>query len=135
MEGAKGKTANAARVALPSAGRYVERMLVEATTETFDGLLGQAAHDLVVLYFCGPNCPNCEVFAKDAPELIGALPADVRVIKINAYEHTEVAQRYGLYGVPAFVLVRDGKRLGMMRQYYGREYWETVISEQRAATQ
>jgi hypothetical protein len=26
-------------------------------------------------------------------------------------------------------LFRDGKKLGMMRQYYGRDYWSAVIAE------
>ncbi len=103
-----------------------------ATPDTFDQLVG-AAPELVVVYFWGPQCPNCEVFARDLPELLTDLPAGVRVVKVNAYEHPELARRFALFGIPSFVLFKAGKKLGMMRQYYGREYWKTVIAERAAA--
>jgi len=105
--------------------------LEAASPETFDELVSRPG-PLVVAYFWGPDCPNCEIFARDLPELLPALPAGVRVVKVNAYEHTELARRFGLAGIPAFVLFKDGKKLGMMRQYYGREYWTTVLQEQAA---
>ena len=97
-----------------------------------DALVRGAGSNLVVVYFWGPDCPNCEVFARDLPDLLEGLPAGVQVMKINAYEHPEIATRFGLFGIPAFVLFRGGRKLGMMRQYYGREYWQTVVAEQRA---
>lgn len=103
-----------------------------ATPENFDGLITQPG--LVVAYFWGHDCPNCEIFARDFPELLQGLPAGVKVVKINAYDHPDLAQRFGLFGIPAFILFRDGKKLGMMRQYYGREYWSTVIAENAQAT-
>lgn len=103
--------------------------LEHATPETFDELISRAG-PLVVTYFWGPECPNCEIFARELPELLPALPAGVRVVKVNAYEYPELARRFGIAGIPAFVLFKDGKKLGMMRQYYGREYWTTVVQEQ-----
>ena len=100
-----------------------------ATPDSFDQLI--ATQDvLVVVYFWGPDCPNCEIFARDLPGLLEELPQDVRVVKVNAYEHTELARRFALFGIPAFVLFKNGKKLGMMRQYNGREFWKTVIIEQ-----
>lgn len=105
-----------------------------ATPETFDELI--AAQDaLVVLYFWGPDCPNCEVFARDLPELLTQIPSDgVRLVKVNAYEHPELARRYAIFGIPSFVLYKGGKKLGMMRQYNGREYWTSVVTEQAQAS-
>ena len=104
--------------------------VLDATPETFDAALQAPDDTLVVVYFWGPECPNCEVFARDLPGLLPELPATVRLIKVNAYEHTGLAQRFALFGIPGFVLFRAGKKLGMMRQYYGREYWKRVIVEQ-----
>ncbi|MBL8915917.1 MAG: thioredoxin family protein [Archangium sp.] len=98
------------------------------TPENFDSLIAERG-SLHVVYFWGPDCPNCEVFARDLPELIGGLPAKTGVIKVNAYEHTELARRFAIAGIPAFVLFKDGRKLGMMRQYYGREYWSQVVKE------
>jgi thioredoxin-like negative regulator of GroEL len=102
-----------------------------ATPETFDALVTDVPEDLVVVYFWGPQCPNCEIFARDLPELLNDLPQEgIQLVKVNAYEHTELARRFGLFGIPGFVLFRRGKKLGMMRQYHGREYWTQVITEQ-----
>lgn len=108
------------------------KVTVEAATpETFEAVLQAPEDTLVVVYFWGPNCPNCEIFARDLPGLLEELPSEgLRIVKVNAYEHTELAQRFALFGIPGFVLFRGGKKLGMMRQYYGREYWKKVITEQ-----
>lgn len=106
--------------------------LVVGTPENLDGFIAAGADQLVVLYFWGPECPNCEVFARDLPELLEALPANVTVVKTNAYEHPELARRFALFGIPAFILFKGGRKLGMMRQYYGREYWQAVIDEKAA---
>lgn len=107
--------------------------LVEGLPENLDALIAAPANQLVVLYFWGPQCPNCEVFARDLPELLSALPKNVTVVKTNAYEHPELARRFALFGIPGFVLFKGGMKLGMMRQYYGREYWQAVINEKAAS--
>jgi thiol-disulfide isomerase/thioredoxin len=101
-----------------------------ATPETFAGLIDSSDGSLVVTYFWGPECPNCEIFARDLPELLEQVPDGVRVVKVNAYEFPELARRYALFGIPGFVLFKGGVKLGMMRQYHGREYWRRVIEEQ-----
>lgn len=103
--------------------------LVIGTPENLDREIAAPPGHLVVLYFWGPNCPNCEVFARDLPELLEALPPAVTVVKTDAYAHPELARRFALAGIPAFVLFKDGVKLGMMRQYYGRDYWQAVIDE------
>lgn len=106
-------------------------ILIEtATPETFDELIA-APDALVVVYFWGPECPNCEIFARDLPELLREVPqTGVRLVKANAYEYPELARRFALFGIPGFVLFKNGKKLGMMRQYNGREFWRTVVTEQ-----
>ncbi len=106
--------------------------LEHATPDTFDALTQRSDDALVVTYFWGPDCPNCEVFAADLPALLEDLPPGVRVIKTNAYEYPELARRFGIFGIPCFVLFKRGRKLGMMREYHGREYWKAVIREQAA---
>ncbi len=103
------------------------------TPENFDQLVDRHGA-LIVVYFWGPDCPNCEVFARDLPALLAEVPTGVRVIKANAYEHPELARRFGIAGIPAFVLFKGGRKLGMMRQYHGREYWQRVVAEQAGAS-
>jgi thioredoxin 1 len=107
-----------------------QHAIVDAGPEDFDRLVFDARGVLVIVDFWGPGCPNCEVFARDAPALLATLPTDkVRVVKVNAYEHPELARRFALFGIPTFLLVKDGKRLGKMSEYYGRDYFLGVIRD------
>jgi thioredoxin 1 len=102
----------------------------EANTETFDTLVLEPRDELVVVDFWGPGCPNCDLYAAAEPALLSELEgAPLRVVKVNAYEHEELARRFGLFGVPTFLLFWNGKRLGKMSQYYGKEYWLGVIRD------
>jgi thioredoxin 1 len=102
----------------------------EANTETFDVLVLEPRGELVVVDFWGPGCPNCDIYAEAEPALLSELEdVPLRVVKVNAYEHEELARRFGLFGIPTFLLFRDGKLLGKMSQYYGKEYWLGVIRD------
>jgi thioredoxin-like negative regulator of GroEL len=112
--------------------------ITDATPETFDALVAHESGELVVVDFWGPQCPNCEAFATAAPSLLESLgDAPVRLVKVNAYRHEELARRFGLHGIPTFLLFRDGRLIGRMSQYYGRDYWLRVIRDhlpQQAST-
>ena len=106
------------------------RDIVSADPAAFDAALADGDPRLLVAYFWGPDCPNCEVFARELPALLPELDgAKVRLLKVNAYVHVELARRYALFGIPTFLLFRDGKLLGKMSQYRGREFWLDVIHE------
>ena len=106
----------------------------DATPDDFDALVFEPRDRLVVVDFWGPRCPNCEVFAADVPRLMEALgDAPVRIVKVDAYAHASLATRFGLKGIPTFLLVRDGKVLGRMSQYHGFEYWLAVVRENLGA--
>lgn len=102
----------------------------DATPETFDALVLAPRGELVLVDFWGTDCPNCDAFAADVPALIDALgDVPLRIVRVDAYTHTSLANRYGLYGVPTFLLVRDGRLIGKMSQYYGKQYWLGVLRE------
>lgn len=100
----------------------------DATPETFDELVLGPRGELVVVDFWGEGCPNCDVFAAQRPALLKALRGKrVRMVKVNAYVHDTLARRFALFGIPSFLLFRDGKLLGRMSEYYGRQHWLEVV--------
>lgn len=101
-------------------------MKQRATTATFDALVA-GAPGLVVAYFHGPGCPACRAVEADLPALLAGAPDGVTLLEIDAYAETALVRRYGLAGVPAFVLLARGRTLGAMRGYPGREAWLEVV--------
>lgn len=105
--------------------------MIDATPDTFAALVLDPRGVLVVVDFWGPNCPNCEAFAAVAPDLVAELDETrVRFVKVDAYAFPELATRFGLHGIPTFLLVRDGKKIGKMTGYQGRDFWLSVIRDQ-----
>ena len=98
--------------------------------QPFDALVLGRERTLVIVYFWGTNCPNCEIFASHLPALLEAL-GDVPacLVKVDAYTEVELARRFGIYGIPAFFLFRDGKKLGRMSEFRGRSFFLDVVRE------
>lgn len=86
--------------------------------------------ELVVVYFWGPDCPNCDFFATRLPGLLTQLAGEsVRLVKVNAYAHPDVARAHAIAGIPQFFLYRDGVRLGRMSEFKSDAYWLAVIRD------
>jgi thioredoxin-like negative regulator of GroEL len=110
--------------------------VVDATPEDFDAILARGLDALVVLYMWGPNCPNCEVFSARLPHFLRALVGtNVLFVKVDVYAYPELARRYGVFGIPHFLLFREGRRLGRMSEFRGDAFFTQVIREQLATLQ
>ena len=104
--------------------------ILAATPEDFDEKVLAPRDELVVLYFWGPDCPNCEIFAAHLPRLIETLgDAPARLVKVDAYAYDALATRYGVYGIPQFFLFRDGEKIGRMSQFRGEAFWLGVLRD------
>lgn len=100
-----------------------------ANATDLDAHLGRGGR-LLVVYFWGAKCPNCELFASRLPHLLNALEGQpVDLIKVDAYQEPEVATRFGVHGIPAFFLFRDGVRLGRMSEFRGDAFWLSVVRD------
>jgi thiol-disulfide isomerase/thioredoxin len=104
--------------------------VLSATPDEFDALLAGGGDRLVVLYMSGPDCPNCDFFASRLPGVLrGLVGADVVFVKVDVYEHPTLARRYGVYGIPHFMLFREGRRIGRMSEFRGDAFFTGVIRE------
>lgn len=104
--------------------------ILTATPADFDQAITPESGELVVVYFWGPDCPNCDVFAAHFPNLLEQLRgAPLRLVKVNAYEHPELATRFGLFGIPNFLLFRDGRKIGRMSEFRGDAWWLGVVRD------
>ncbi|HVW25022.1 MAG TPA: thioredoxin family protein [Polyangiaceae bacterium] len=107
-----------------------------ATPDEFDAILARESGVLVVLYMWGPDCPNCDFFATRLPRVLESLAgANVVFVKVDVYAYPELARRYGVYGIPHFMLFREGKRIGRMSEFRGDAFFTAVIREHLAPSE
>jgi len=104
--------------------------LVDVTPNDLDSRLESADTRLLIVYLWGPDCPNCIVFKRSLPQLLARL-SDVNadLVALDVYAHPQVASRFGVMGIPHFLLFKRGKKLGKMSEFRGESYWAAVVRE------
>jgi thioredoxin 1 len=102
----------------------------DVTPAALDARIASAGSKLLVAYLWGPDCPNCIIFKRSLPKLLEQLTdVEAEVLEVDVYAHPEVATRYGVHGIPHFLLFKAGQKLGKMSEFRGEKYWLDVIRE------
>ena len=104
---------------------------VDATT--LDGML-QGDDSVRILFLWGNDCPNCDV-AK--AQLLQASDRfrwpDVTWLHQNVYDEPALATRFGLHGIPAFMVFRGQRRIGRISPWPGSEAFVAAIERIRGS--
>jgi len=82
--------------------------MVEATPETFKDLTREGS---VLVDFWGPRCQPCLQMMPTVEKLEEESAGAVKVVKVNASENREVCRELRVFGLPTYVLLRDGEEL------------------------
>ncbi|WP_448167999.1 thioredoxin family protein [Burkholderia ambifaria] len=101
--------------------------------DTFDAGVAGAGDALVVVFFWGVDCFNCEIAKKAMlaqPDAIRAL--GLKWFHCNVYEYPELGRRFGLHGVPTWFFFHCGKRLGRATGWHGLAQFQAAVSAARA---
>ena len=64
---------------------------------------------LVMLEFSATWCGPCQQVKPLVHELAGEVAGKAKVVPIDVDEHPDLAQKYGVRGIPCFVVVKNGK--------------------------
>ena len=98
----------------------------------FDAALLAPGDDLRCVFFWGDDCFNCNLFKQAA--LLHRQPLldlGLTWFEANVYRDAPLGQRFGLHGVPTFVLFRGGKRLGRITGWPGLPQFSGAIARLR----
>lgn len=83
-------------------------MPVEATDATFDQEVSKS--DLpVILEFYSPRCGHCMKMESVVNSLAGEFAGQAKVVKVNVLSNAVSPSRFGVHGVPAFYIVKNGE--------------------------
>ena len=83
-------------------------MAVEATPETFADLISEGN---VLVDFWGPRCQPCLAMMPTIAQLEEEAGGAVRVVKVNSAENRDICRELKVFGLPTYVLMRDGEEL------------------------
>jgi thioredoxin 1 len=89
------------------------------TGDEFEQLL--AANETVLVDFYADWCGPCQVMAPTVDEL--ASESEAAVVKVNVEELPDVAARFDVSSIPAFVVFRDGD---LVDRFVGAQDKETL---------
>jgi thioredoxin 1 len=79
--------------------------LNEATVETFGALVESGN---VLIDFWGPQCAPCLALMPEIEALEHAHDGALNVVKVNAPQNRQVCRDLKVFGLPTYVLYRDG---------------------------
>lgn len=116
MPGDKGKSCPTCPASIthdvkpPLSGGRVHAMTDLARTygSANDALQKAFAHQYVILEFYSDSCGPCKVFASTFVAIAQEYPSII-AIKANVSEFGNVASQYGVRGVPAIFLIKNGQ--------------------------
>jgi len=113
---------------------FVLAVPMRRTSSTaLDGDLAASSATLDILFLWGRDCVNCAV-AKAEILLAGDRFhwPDVRWLHANVYNDPDMATRFGLHGVPTFLVFRHGRKLARITEWPGADAFVTAIEKLRS---
>ena len=85
---------------------------------------------LKIIFLWGINCPNCEIAKKVLTEYFDeAKNWNLDWYHANVYEDFELANRFGLHGIPVFLVYSGQKRLGKISPFPGWSAFSEAITK------
>ena len=95
-----------------------------ADTAAFDAAIGGGTP--VIAKFQTRSCVICRRLEPGLKQVAQRMPGALRVVDVDAEDNAELAERYGIRGVPTLILFKDGDELsrctgfqsaGMLREW------------------
>jgi hypothetical protein len=117
----------------PSASFFSSLAMQAVTSADLDAVLRDDG-ELRILFLWGHDCPNCDIAKAQmlqAPTQF-SWPG-VHWLHDNVYDDRAMATRFGLHGIPTFIVFRGAKKLGRISPWPGGDQFIAAIERARAS--
>lgn len=85
-----------------------------------------------ILFLWGRDCPNCDIAKGQMLQSpTDFLWRDVQWLQDNVYDDRAMATRFGLHGIPTFIVFRGMQKLGRITPWPGGEQFIAAIERAR----
>lgn len=105
---------------------------IDADPQLFDEVTKSAKVPVLVDFWaawCGP----CRMVAPEVAKAAGNYAGRALVLKVDTDRHPELAQRFGVSGIPNFVVLKDGKVMFQQPGYVPHTQIEGWLAEAAAS--
>lgn len=100
-----------------------------------DAALGGNAQALNILFLWGRDCPNCDIAKRAILQSAARFRwPEVRWLQGNVYAEPELGTRFGLHGIPAFIVFRGTRKIGRITPWPGTDAFVAAIERQLSDT-
>jgi len=106
---------------------------IDADEETFDAVVKNSTVPVLVDFWaawCGP----CRMVAPEVHKVAQSMAGKAVVLKVDTDRHPELAQRYGVQGIPNFLVMKDGQVVRQQPGYVPHTQLTSWLSEAVGAT-
>lgn len=79
----------------------------------------------VLVDFWAEWCGPCRALAPKLEEIANEMGDKVRIVKVNVDENQATPQKYGIRGIPALLLFKNGQEVG---QLVGNQPKDAIVS-------
>ena len=102
--------------------------VVEGTTENFEEVVKKEANKAVLVDFWAEWCGPCKALGPKLDELASENAENLKVVKVNVDNHPDLAQNYGVRGIPALFLFKNGEVINQTAGNKSKEELQNFVS-------
>lgn len=101
---------------------------VEVDEKTFDQAVLESKNPIFV-DFWGPHCQPCLKMAPSIDDLAEHFDGRIGFIKVNVSENPRISSRYGVMGLPALMIFKDGKPFSSVVGFKSKNELKETLEE------
>jgi len=83
----------------------------------------------VIIDFFADWCSPCQMMKPVFENLSSEYEGKLNFLKLDTQEEEGLAMKFGIQGIPALILIKDGKEIGRIVGYMGEDQLRSKIDE------